>query len=312
MKSQITFNNTVINYDKYGNYVSQQTSKEAASMFWTYGYKTLEIDFEKLYLMVNSDYRCYSAGHFIDGYRKADNWTGQDLFILDIDNDGNEDELTLKEAYSVFKQYKCLITTTSSHQKGKTIGNREVAPSDRYRVIIKMKNKTTCNKDEYSLAMRLLLDNMFPFADKKCSDPARFYFGSSKAEYRYFEGELLDFDNAVRMAKVSRAATKKIVPIENKEYEGENIIDAFNNNNDINAMLERYGYKKRGDRYISPNSSTGDAGVVIYEGERGDQMAYSHHSSDGWDRPMDCFGLYALKEHNGNLSSAARSLKVFR
>jgi hypothetical protein len=229
--------------------------------------------------------------------------------ILDVDNDGNEDDMPLQEAYRAMSGFKCLIKTTASHQKGKKIGNREVPPSDRYRIIIALKDKVTCTSQEYTAAMKLLLNNMFPFADKKCSDPARFYFGASNAEYRYFDGELFDFNEIVARAKSAASTTRKIVPLDYKEYEGDNLIDDFNKKNDIRSLLSRYGYIQRGDRFVSPDSSTGDAGVVIYEGEKGDTMAYSHHSSDGWDKAMDSFGIYALKEYGGDISKAAQSLK---
>ncbi len=305
----LSFNNSKIEYNNNGEYLGQKTSKELGSMFWTYGYQEKKLDFKKLHLMINSDYRVYSAGIFTDGYRKTDHWVSQDLLILDVDNDGNEDDMSLQEAYKAMSGFKCLISTTASHQKGKIIGNREVPPSDRYRIIIALTEKISCTAQEYTDAMKLLLNNMFPFADKKCSDPARFYFGASNAEYKYFDGELFDFSEIVIRSKSAIKTKQKIVPMEYKEYTGDNLIDDFNKGNDIRVLLTRYGYIQRGDRFVSPDSSTGDAGVVIYDGEKGDTMAYSHHSSDGWDRAMDSFGIYALKEHGGDMSRAALSLK---
>lgn len=89
------------------------------------------------------------------------------------------------------------------------------------------------------------------------------------------------------------------------------VIDGFNAANDIHATLERYGYKRcgRSDRYLSPNSTSGLAGVVVFEDDR----AYSHHASDPFDsaHTFDAFDLYAQYEHGGAVAKAVKAAGEF-
>lgn len=62
-----------------------------------------------------------------------------------------------------------------------------------------------------------------------------------------------------------------------KKYTGTNYIDMWDNMQDLCSMLEQYGYKRIGQRYISPDSSSGSPGIVIMQGGR---KFYSHGESD--------------------------------
>jgi len=84
-------------------------------------------------------------------------------------------------------------------------------------------------------------------------------------------------------------------------------IDAFNATNDMHETLVRYGYKPtRRGRYLSPNSGSGIAGVVLFE----DGHAYSHHASDPFDsaHTFDAFDLFCHYEHGGDASAAVKAL----
>lgn len=284
--------------------------KERPSAEWTYGLNHKYTEWDKLHYVVNSDYRVYSAGNYEGGHRAKKNYkSGQNIIILDVDNDGKEEYLSLKDAYELFKKYKCLITTTKSHQKGKD----GLPPEDRYRVIIKLSKNITCTADEYAKTMASIHDTFFKFADKKCKDAARFYFGYADAEYKYFDGEEFDFELMHKRMKATEEARQTIKKATiKKAYDGEDVISKFNDNTNIETLLSNYGYIKKGNRFVSPHSSSGMAGVVLLDGEDGKQRAYSHHNSDGWeDAAIDAFGLYAIIEHSGNLSSAVKGLKNF-
>ena len=88
-------------------------------------------------------------------------------------------------------------------------------------------------------------------------------------------------------------------------------IDGYNAANGIHDALTRYGYKRcgRGNRYLSPNSSSGLAGVVVFDDDR----AYSHHASDPFDsaHTFDAFDLYAQYEHGGDVAKAVKSAGEF-
>jgi len=170
---------------------------------WKKGFEVREIPFDNLHYMVNSDYRIYSAGVFKDGVATDDNWLEQDLLILDID-----DGLTILEALTTFKGYKALITTTKSHQVDKN-----GTTCDRFRVIIPLKETLCCTKEEYKDAMKFILGSKYPFADNKCKDPSRIYFGKSNAEYYYTNGDMFfDFENEMKIAKEIKLFTSKYEP----------------------------------------------------------------------------------------------------
>jgi len=83
------------------------------------------------------------------------------------------------------------------------------------------------------------------------------------------------------------------------------VIDQFNDAHDMHSLLVQYGYKptSRG-RYLSPNSTSGLAGVKLFE----DGRAYSHHASDPFDNAhtFDAFELWMQYEHQGNVSKAVK------
>jgi hypothetical protein len=83
-------------------------------------------------------------------------------------------------------------------------------------------------------------------------------------------------------------------------------IEAYNNAVSINDALALYGYKKVAhNRWLSPNSSSGLAGVNVFD----DGRAFSHHASDPFDsaHTFDAFDLFCQYEHGGDASKAARA-----
>lgn len=88
------------------------------------------------------------------------------------------------------------------------------------------------------------------------------------------------------------------------------VITAFNEAHDIHEMLARFGYKRVGrNRYLSPNSSSGLAGVIVFD----DQRAYSHHASDPFDNAhcFDAFELWCQYEYLGDVSKAVKDAAAF-
>ena len=90
---------------------------------------------------------------------------------------------------------------------------------------------------------------------------------------------------------------------------GESPITAFNDANDLPATLERYGYQRKGKRYLSPHSHTGLAGVtVLPDGQR----CYIHHASDPLcsddsGKPVNPFDLFCHYDHSGDTSKAVKA-----
>lgn len=65
-------------------------------------------------------------------------------------------------------------------------------------------------------------------------------------------------------------------------------VQAFNDAYDVENCLLNYGYTKRGNKYLSPNSESGNAGVTTKDGK----WFSSHASDSGIGKPTNggCFG----------------------
>lgn len=92
--------------------------------------------------------------------------------------------------------------------------------------------------------------------------------------------------------------------------ERSSVIGAFNDAHDMDGLLRQFGYRPtaRG-RYLSPNSTSGLAGVVLFD----DGKAYSHHASDPFDsaHTFDAFDLWCQYEHMGDVSKAVKAAADF-
>lgn len=78
--------------------------------------------------------------------------------------------------------------------------------------------------------------------------------------------------------------------------------------NDIQATLERYGYKRKGKRYLSPHSGTGLPGVHLLDNER----CWIHHASDPLcseetGKPVSSYDLFCYYEQGGDYSKAFKA-----
>jgi len=83
-----------------------------------------------------------------------------------------------------------------------------------------------------------------------------------------------------------------------------NVIAAFNATHSVEELIEAHGYTRRGNRWMSPTSSSGLAGVVILDGR-----VYSHHGSDPLadGHTHDAFDLFRILAHGGGMKSAIRA-----
>lgn len=105
---------------------------------------------------------------------------------------------------------------------------------------------------------------------------------------------------------------KRPRPPRERSDDGPSVIEAFNSRYDPADVLARNGYKYVAGKWLAPNSSSGNPGVVIFtDGDT--PRAFSHHAdalSDG--RAHDCFDIFRLLEHRGDwtraVADAAREL----
>ena len=94
------------------------------------------------------------------------------------------------------------------------------------------------------------------------------------------------------------------------QSEATSVIDAYNAAHAMAQLLPQYGYRQTAkDRFLSPNSKSGLAGVILFE----DGTAYSHHGSDPFDsaHSFDCFDLYTHCEHAGNTREAVKAAAAY-
>lgn len=84
-----------------------------------------------------------------------------------------------------------------------------------------------------------------------------------------------------------------------------NVIDAYNASTTIVQAIEAVGYRRFGNRWLSPNSSSKIPGVIVFD----DGRAYSHHASDPFDpaHSFDAFDVFCHYEHLGNVTAAVRA-----
>ena len=207
------------------NNLEQDKIRSLHPKTWKFGYKTKECDMWNIRHLIKSDYRCYSAGYFTDGKATNEAWQFQDCIIFDIDGG-----MPITDAYRMFSCYDGLIATTKSHSE----------ESHRYRVILSIKERTTCTATEYTEAMRLIMDTAYPFLDKQCKDPARIYFGNSNAEFMTLDGNLI-FDLNIWIDKAKKIAVANKWQHDHKEIQPANDgtkADWYRNNWKSDKMLD--------------------------------------------------------------------------
>lgn len=87
--------------------------------------------------------------------------------------------------------------------------------------------------------------------------------------------------------------------------QGQSIIGAYNDAVPIADALDGAGYRRFGNRWLSPNSTSKIPGVVLL----GDGRAYSHHASDPFDpeHTFDAFDVFCHYQHMGNVTAATKA-----
>lgn len=83
-------------------------------------------------------------------------------------------------------------------------------------------------------------------------------------------------------------------------------IELFNAAYDMASLLDSFGYKRVGKKYIHPNSSSGAAGVTLLDDGR---SYYSHHSSDRLNdgHKHDAFDVWCHWAHGGDFNAAVKA-----
>jgi hypothetical protein len=87
--------------------------------------------------------------------------------------------------------------------------------------------------------------------------------------------------------------------------ETQDVIGQYNDAVPMAQALTDAGYRQIGNRWLSPNSTSKIAGVVIFD----DGRAYSHHASDPFDleHSFDAFEVFCQYQHMGNAGAAVKA-----
>lgn len=92
--------------------------------------------------------------------------------------------------------------------------------------------------------------------------------------------------------------------------DGGSVIEQYLASRDLVSALERYGYTRKGkDRFLSPHSSTGLPGVILFDNGR---SCYIHHASDPLcsdetGKPVNAFDLFCYYDHGNDASKAVKA-----
>lgn len=100
----------------------------------------------------------------------------------------------------------------------------------------------------------------------------------------------------------------KPAPSQGDDTKAQEVTEGYQRANHVVSQLERYGYTKKGRRYLSPHSSTGLPGVYILD----EQTCWIHHASDPLcsqesGQPVNSFDLFVYYDHGGDRSKAFKA-----
>jgi hypothetical protein len=155
--------------------------------------------------------------------------------------------------------------------------------------------------------------------DQSCAEPARMMIlpavpADRRDRYEcycstsgdWLQGSSLALAAATVLQQEKDAAAAKQARFRPGPLSGpQSVIETFNREHQVEEILEACGYKRRGKKWVSPNSHSGQAGVIVRNGK-----AFSHHSDALGDHFWhDPFDLFAKLQHGGDKRLAAQSLR---
>lgn len=148
--------------------------------------------------------------------------------------------------------------------------------------------------------------------DTGCLEPARLFFDPRCPAERLglfqhgdTEGEPLDVDALLGEARRIEAA-RKAAAKPRRGGQTASVIQAFNEAHDVGAILERYGYTRKGRRrWIWKDSTTGAPGVRLLPDSTPERV-YSSHGGDPLNdgHAHDAFDVFRIHEHGGEVGAA--------
>ena len=286
------------------------------------------------------------AMHALKTKKKGAIRLANSMRMLSIDIDSGNLKLSAVSEMAEHLKTQCYIYSTASSMRyapEKVNKNGEITPArvhgKRWRILIPLADPVFCDLWEYcqnklidifsadDCAARIqqimfapnnpaLIQHPDPLSDQQ----------EQHYEYHIIDGELFtpphdwvescasEKQDRVELAtKINTAMISRANNVQEGEFNIQTAEQALPAEMDTTSRLISYGYIQRGTRFISPSSSSGTAGVIVFD----DGRWYSHHGSDSGVIGLDCegggtcgdqFDLYTYYEHGGDQSAALKTL----
>lgn len=248
------------------------------------------------------------------------NVTAITALLLDVERQpGGEHPMTPEQAekYMAETGLCFCLWTTHSH----------TPETPRYRVLFPLDGVLA--PEHLKRVYGLLVASLEPFAgvvDASCFHPARLFFLPSvhpdRAQYYQWaaniHGKRLKAVRLTEGAKIveaqeqAQAEAARQRQVIRKSLDGRgSLIEQFNAEHRVEELLEQGGYVRKGRKWLSPNSHSGIAGVIVFHD---DNVIFSHHSDDplGDNHTHDPFSIYCLLWHNGDAKAACAAIRQRR
>lgn len=264
----------------------------------------------------------YSA----DGKQKADALDAMyHAVVVDHDHD-DLDRDAIQCRYDSFG-VPFLAYTTTTHQRP---DNHSVV-ANRWRVVIPLAAPVDAKQYQQlaqGIAQRLGTDaaqartQQVFFAPNKADETAPYEFidcttqpflNADDRQHPFVVNAIAGWQE-IQRDKAAKAQSAKAKPRKLMDATQGSIIERVIQSHSLRDVLESNGYKRDGGDYLSPTSSSGNAGVHILERD-GKEVCYSHHGEsdplsamNNNGHALDVFDVLVILEHHGDMSAAVRAL----
>ena len=264
----------------------------------------------------------YSA----DGKQKAD---ALDAMYHAVVVDHDHDDLGRDEIQCLYDSFGVpfLAYTTTTHQRP---DNHSVV-ANRWRVVIPLAAPVDAKQYQQlaqGIAQRLGTDaaqartQQVFFAPNKADETAPYEFidcttqpflNADDRQHPFVVNAIAGWQE-IQRDKAAKAQSAKAKPRKPMDATQGSIIERVIQSHSLRDVLESNGYKRDGGDYLSPTSSSGNAGVHILERD-GKEVCYSHHGDtdplsamNNNGHALDVFDVLVILEHHGDMSAAVRAL----
>ena len=264
----------------------------------------------------------YSA----DGKQNAD---ALDAMYHAVVVDHDHDDLGRDEIQCLYDSFGVpfLAYTTTTHQRP---DNHSVV-ANRWRVVIPLAAPVDAKQYQQlaqGIAQRLGTDaaqartQQVFFAPNKADETAPYEFidcttqpflNADDRQHPFVVNAIAGWQE-IQRDKAAKAQSAKAKPRKPMDATQGSIIERVIQSHSLRDVLESNGYKRDGGDYLSPTSSSGNAGVHILERD-GKEVCYSHHGDgdplsamNNNGHALDVFDVLVILEHHGDMSAAVRAL----